>query len=47
MAVDRDRVDLGDVPVEQMVTAAFLVRNQGNGQLRFTEAPFITVAEGC
>jgi uncharacterized protein (DUF58 family) len=43
--VDREAVDLGDVPLGQTVEVAFEVTNTGTAPLRFREDPYIK--EGC
>ena len=47
LRVDRERVDLGDVPLGQTVDVVFTVRNAGDKLLRFEQAPYIEVVEGC
>ncbi|MBM4424690.1 MAG: DUF1573 domain-containing protein [Chloroflexi bacterium] len=45
--IDKEKVDLGDVPLGQTVEVAFNISNVGNRQLRFTETPYIELVEGC
>jgi hypothetical protein len=47
VAVDRESINLGDVPVGQTVSAAFTITNTGSEPLRLTEPPYIEVKEGC
>jgi len=47
LKVDRELVDLGDVPLDQTVSVSFQLTNVGDETLRFTDKPFIEVAEGC
>lgn len=47
LKADKDKVDLGTVPLGQTVTVAFDLSNVGDQVLRFTEAPYIEVAQGC
>jgi len=47
LKTDRERVDLGDVRLGQTVEVNFELANVGDRQLRFTEAPYIEVVEGC
>ena len=47
LAVDRDKVDLGDVKLGQTVSVEFVVANIGDQPLRFSEPPYIEVVEGC
>jgi hypothetical protein len=47
LEVDRDRVDLGDVPLGKTVTVSFQIANVGDKTLRFSEKPFVEVVEGC
>ena len=47
LTVDRDTVDLGDVPLDKTVTVTFQLANVGDETLRFTAEPFIEVVEGC
>jgi hypothetical protein len=47
LKVDRDRVDLGDVPLGQTVSASFTLTNVGDQPLRFGAAPYVETLEGC
>jgi len=47
LEVDREIVDLGDVPLNQTVSVSFQLTNVGDETLRFTDEPFIEVVEGC
>jgi len=45
--VDKDEVDLGNVKLGQTVEVTFNVANVGDKQLRFAEAPYVELVEGC
>lgn len=47
LKVDREVVELGDIPLGQAVEAAFVLTNVGDQSLRLTQAPYIEVVEGC
>lgn len=47
LKVDKEKVDLGDVPLDQTVTVTFQLANIGDQILRFTEQPYIEVKQGC
>jgi hypothetical protein len=47
LKVDREIVDLGDVPMNKMVEVTFRISNVGDETLRFTGQPYIEVLEGC
>jgi hypothetical protein len=47
LQVDKERVDLGDVPLGQTVSVSFEVSNAGDEPLHFSEAPYVEVVEGC
>lgn len=47
LAVDKQEVDFGKVPVNKMVTATFTVSNVGDAPLRILGEPQVRVVEGC
>lgn len=47
LKVDRESLDLGDVPLDQPVNVTFQLTNVGDETLRFDQEPFIEVAAGC
>ncbi len=47
LKADREKVDLGDVSLGQTVAVAFELTNTGDAPLRFSEAPYVEVVEGC
>jgi len=47
LKVDQATIDLGDQKLGATVQAAFTLTNVGDQPLRFTEAPYIEVVEGC
>lgn len=47
IAVDQERIDFGTVKFNTPLTFTIKVTNTGDGTLRFTEAPYIEVVEGC
>ena len=47
LKIDKQKVNLGDVPLGQTVEVTFNLANVGDQQLRFTEAPYIELVEGC
>lgn len=47
LQVDQEVVDLGDVPVDQMVDVTFKIANTGDQTLRIAEQPVVRVVEGC
>lgn len=47
LKVDKEKVDLGDVRLNQPVQVSFQITNEGDGLLRFLKEPYIEVAEGC
>ena len=47
LKVDKEEVNLGDVPLDQTVTVTFQLANVGDQTLRFSEQPYIEVKQGC
>lgn len=47
LTVDVEEINLGDIPIGQTVQASFKITNTGDQPLKFTEAPYIEVKEGC
>jgi len=47
IAVDRQKIDYGDVKFNTNEVFTVKVTNTGAGTLRFKEAPYIEVLEGC
>ena len=47
LKVDRETIDLGEIPLGTPVKTAFVLTNVGDQPLRVTEAPYIEVVEGC
>ena len=47
ITADQQKIDYGDVKYNTNKTFAFKVTNTGTGTLRFKEAPYIEVVEGC
>lgn len=47
LKANRQRVDLGEMQLGETAEVSFQLANVGDETLTFTEAPFITVAEGC
>lgn len=47
LVVDREEVNYGDVKLGTPVTTEFLVTNNGTGELRFSEKPYVEIREGC
>ena len=45
--LDKEKVDLGDVKLGKTVEVTFKITNVGDQALRFNEAPYIEVVEGC
>lgn len=45
--VDQELIDFGEVKLDMPLTFSFVVTNTGDGDLRFKEAPYIEVLEGC
>jgi hypothetical protein len=47
LAIDQQIIDFGDVKFDVQKTFTVKVTNNGDGTLRFKEAPYIQVLEGC
>jgi hypothetical protein len=47
LKADKEQVDLGDVKLGKTVEVSFQLTNVGDQPLRFSEAPYIEVVEGC
>jgi flagellar basal body-associated protein FliL len=47
LAVDREQIDFGKVPVEQVVKSEFELSNTGDQPLQILGAPQVEVREGC
>lgn len=47
LSVDQDKIDFGDVPVDQVVKATFVLKNTGGEDLQILSEPQVRVVEGC
>lgn len=47
LMVDKQEVDLGDMPIDTVVEASFQLTNTGTQTLHITGEPYIEVVEGC
>ena len=47
IAVDREEIDYGEVKLDTPLVFTINVTNTGDGVLRFKDAPYIEVQEGC
>ena len=47
LKVDKDKVDLGEVKLGQVVEVKFELTNVGDQILRFSKAPYVEVLQGC
>ena len=47
LKADKEKVDLGDIPLGQTVKVEFQIANVGDRQLRVSEQPYVEVVEGC
>ena len=47
LAVDREVIDFGRVPMDRYVEATFVLTNVGTDTLRMARAPWVQVVQGC
>ena len=47
LRVDQEKIDLGVMKFNQPAEASFQLTNVGDQTLRFSEDPYIGIAEGC
>lgn len=47
LRVDRDRIDLGEVPLGESVEAHFTLTNAGDGTVRLARVPYVEAVAGC
>ncbi len=47
LKADKEKIDLGDVKLDQTVEVSFQLTNVGDKPLRFSKQPYIEVAAGC
>ena len=47
LAVDQEKIDFGEVKVNQMVKARFVLTNAGDQPLQIAGEPAVRVVEGC
>lgn len=47
LSVDQEVIDYGDVKLNTNLTFEIKVANTGDGTLKFKEAPYLQVREGC
>ncbi len=47
LTADKDKIDLGNVKLGNPVEVSFELKNTGDQPVRFTEAPYVEVKEGC
>ena len=47
LKADKEEIDLGDVPLNKIVSASFMLTNVGDKTLKFTGSPYVEVKEGC
>lgn len=47
LSVDQEVIDYGDVKLATNLTFEIKVTNTGDGTLKFKEAPYLQVLEGC
>jgi hypothetical protein len=47
LKVNQDKVDLGNVKLDQTVDVKFTLTNVGDQTLRFSKTPYVEVVQGC
>jgi hypothetical protein len=47
LKVNLDKVDLGNVKLDQAVDVKFMLTNVGDQTLRFSKTPYVEVVQGC
>ncbi|HEY3311295.1 MAG TPA: hypothetical protein VGK00_06605 [Anaerolineales bacterium] len=47
LAVDQERIEFGDVKLDTSLTFQIKVTNTGSSVLKFKQAPYIQIVEGC
>ena len=47
LKADREEMDFGNVKLGETVQVSFVLTNVGDQPIRFSEAPYIEVKEGC
>lgn len=47
LVVDREVVELGDLPFEAPARVVFTLTNTGNGPLKIAEVPRVKAVQGC
>jgi len=47
LRADKEKIDFGDVIVNNDVTATFNLTNMGDEPLRFTKEPYVELKAGC
>ena len=47
LAIEQDFIDYGEVKINTDINFEIRVTNTGDGTLRFAEAPYIEVRDGC
>ena len=47
LKADKQKVDLGNVQLNQMAQVSFEITNVGDQTLRFAKDPFVEVVKGC
>ncbi len=47
LRVDRDRIDLGDIPLGETAEAHFTLSNAGDATLLLARVPYVEAVAGC